>query len=175
MKNLKRIVIFGILVILSVHFSNLFAVGLKFKAKDIENKPISDSVFADSKLTMINIWGTFCGPCIMEMPDLGELSRKYDKKDFQLMGIVIDAVNRKGDPDQKMIKTANQIVEKTGANYLHVVPSKELLYGVLSEVYAVPTTFFVDKDGNLVGNVYTGSRPLAAWQAIVEEILEEIK
>lgn len=164
-------------ILLGLLFSsvNAFSAGLKFKTTDIKNKNVTDSIFADSKLTMINVWGTFCGPCIAEMPDLGKLSKAYKKKDFQLVGIVIDGVNRRGTADPKMVEAANQIVNQTGADYLHIIPSPELMNGVLSNIYAVPTTFFVDKNGNIVGKAYTGSRPMAAWKAIVDDLLKEIK
>ena len=58
---------------------------LEFTGEDLEgNKVDSKELFAKAKVTMINVWGTFCSPCIMEMPDLGELSREYADKDFQV-------------------------------------------------------------------------------------------
>ncbi|MCI6809084.1 MAG: redoxin domain-containing protein, partial [Spirochaetia bacterium] len=48
---------------------------IEFSAKDINNKNITSEIFEDAELTMINIWGTFCGPCIKEMPDLAQLNK----------------------------------------------------------------------------------------------------
>lgn len=168
LKN-KFLLISSMIFLLS---GSIFAQSLKFNAKDIQNKNISDSIFEDAELTMINVWGTFCGPCIREMPDLGKLNKSYEEKGFQIVGIVIDAVNQKGSPSAKNISAAKKIVEQTGADYIHIVPDNTLLNGVLSQIYAVPTTFFVNSKGELVGQVYTGSRSLEDWQKIVDELLK---
>ena len=90
MKNLyKKSIILGLMLLLG---TSIFAQSIKFSAKDIDGKNVSEKVFADSKITMVNVWGTFCGPCIREMPDLGVLNKKYGD-DFQIVGIVIDTVN----------------------------------------------------------------------------------
>ena len=145
---------------------------IEFSAKDINNKNISSDIFNDAQVTMINIWGTFCGPCIKEMPDLSLLSKKYDEQKFQIIGIVIDAVNRKGLPDLKTMEAAKSIVKQTGADYIHIVPDTKLQNGILQNVFAVPTTIFVDKNGNQVGETYTGSRSLADWQKIVDSLIK---
>lgn len=167
MKN-KRLIIFSLILVFS---SSIFAQSLKFNAKDIYNKNITDAIFEKVELTMVNVWGTFCGPCIREMPDLGKLNKSYADKSFQIVGIVIDAVNQKGSPSAKNISAAKKIVEQTGADYIHIVPDNNLL-NILSQIYAVPTTFFVNSKGELVGQVYTGSRSMEDWQKIVDELLQ---
>lgn len=172
MKNFNRISFITVILLFST--TSVFAQSpkLQFNTKDINNKNITEAVFKDSKVTMINVWGTYCGPCIKEMPDLGKLSSYYDKSDFQIIGIVIDGVNRKGVPDSKIISNAKTIVEQTGANYLHIIPDSKLLNGVLSQVFAVPTTFFVNSKGQIIGYAYTGSRNFDAWKAIIEETIK---
>lgn len=145
---------------------------IEFSAKDINNKNITSEIFEDAEITMINIWGTFCGPCIREMPDLAQLNKNNEKKGFQIIGIVIDAVNRKGLPDSKQMEAAKKIAKQTGADYLHIVPDAQLQNGILQDVFLVPTTIFVDKNGNQVGEIYTGSRTLSEWQEIVDSILK---
>lgn len=170
MKNLKKkSIILGLMILVG---TCVFAQPIKFSAKDIDGKNVNEAVFADSKITMVNVWGTFCGPCIREMPDLGVLNKKYGN-DFQIIGIVIDAVNAKGLVNAKTVNSAKNIVKTTGADYLHIIPDSSLLNGVLSDVYAVPTTFFVDSSGKIVGKVYTGSRTLKQWQKIVESFLPQ--
>ena len=168
----KIIIAFFIMIISSVAVFAQSKTKIEFSAKDIYNKNISSDIFEDAEVTMINIWGTFCGPCIIEMPDLGILSKKYDEEKFQIIGIVIDAVNRKGLPDSKTIEAAKSIVKQNGADYLHIVPDSKLQNGILQTVFAVPTTIFVDKNGNQIGEIYTGSRSLAEWQKIVDKLLK---
>ena len=67
-----------------------------FETVDINNNPFDQSVFTKSKLTMVNIWATFCGPCINEMPDLAELNKQYDNEKFQIVGIPVDIVDQNG-------------------------------------------------------------------------------
>ena len=57
---------------------------LTFEASTIEGAPLTSECFADSKLTMINVWATYCNPCISEMPDLGEIAASYDRSEFQI-------------------------------------------------------------------------------------------
>lgn len=169
---MKKIRIMTALVALMIAFAGMtFAqspVKIEFNAKDIYNKNVSDSIFQDAEVTMINIWGTFCGPCISEMPDLALLNKNNASKGFQIVGIVIDALNRSGLPNAKTIDAAKTIAKKTGADYLHIVPDSELIGGFLKDVFAVPTTIFVDKNGNQIGEVYTGSKNLDDWQKIVD-------
>ena len=55
-----------------------------FTAQDLEGNDVDDSIFDDYDVTMINVWGTFCGPCIQEMPDLGEISDEYADKGIRV-------------------------------------------------------------------------------------------
>ena len=165
----------SLLMVIALSSITIFAQSktkIEFSAKDINNKNITSKIFEDAQVTMINIWGTFCGPCIKEMPDLAQLNKNNENKGFQIIGIVIDAVNRKGLPDSKQMDVAKKIVKQTGADYIHIVPDSKLLNGILQNVFAVPTTIFVDKNGNQVGETYTGSRSLADWQKIVDSLIK---
>lgn len=144
-----------------------------FSATDIDGNVVDQSVLSGHKLTMVNIWATFCGPCIREMPDLGELSSAYGE-DFQIIGIVIDATDRNLQvlPEQKA--KAKQIIAETGADYLHLLPSPTLNNAILSTVTSVPTTIFVDENGNQVGDIYIGSKAKAQWKTIIDSLLDSI-
>ena len=84
MKNMnKKSIIFGLILLAG---TSIFAQSIKFSAKDIDGKNVSEKVFADSKITMVNVWGTFCGPCIREMPDLGVLNKNMVMI-FRLQGL----------------------------------------------------------------------------------------
>ena len=69
---------------------NSFFAGIT--STDLEGNEVDDSVFKGKKLTMVNIWGTFCRPCIGEMPDLQQISEDYADKDFQIFGMVCDKI-----------------------------------------------------------------------------------
>ena len=144
-----------------------------FSATDLNGNSVHQQIFSGHKLTMVNVWATFCGPCIQEMPDLGELSSAYGE-DFQIIGIVIDATDRNLQvlPEQKA--KAKQIIAETGADYLHLLPSPTLNNAILSTVTSVPTTIFVDENGNQVGDIYIGSKAKAQWKTIIDSLLNSI-
>ena len=144
-----------------------------FAAMDLEGNAVNEEIFAGHKLTMINIWATFCGPCISEMPDLAKLSTAYGD-DFQIVGIPVDITDRNGAviPDQKTL--ALEIIAYTGANYRHLIPSDSLNRAYLFGVQVVPETVFVDSEGRQVGQSYLGARSEAEWRAIIESLLETL-
>ena len=144
---------------------------LTFEASTIEGAPITSECFADSKLTMINVWATYCNPCISEMPDLGEIAASYDRSEFQIIGIVSDVTE---DADEKMIDTARNLVEDTGANYPHLLLNESLLENLVGEVDAVPTTFFVNRKGEVLGYA-VGSQSKGTWEELIDEILAEVE
>ena len=145
----------------------------KFKAVDFEGNEYDESIFKGKKLTMINIWATFCRPCINEMPDLEFLSKAYAEEDFQLIGIACDVTyNDEGYYDKALLNKANEITgEITNVTYLNLLPSASLNHIKLENVYSVPETIFVDENGNIVDRSYIGSRSYEDWKAIVDSIL----
>ena len=144
----------------------------KFTAVDLAGNEVNEYIFKGKKLTMINIWATFCRPCIGEMPDLAELNKTYADKDFQVIGIVCDVSYLNDGYEPSLYQSALDIVEMTGANYTNLLPSKSLDMIKLSEVYSVPETVFVDENGNIIGDSYIGSRPFDSWKEIVDTILD---
>jgi rhodanese-related sulfurtransferase len=145
-----------------------------FLTWDLNGLPRDETVFSDSSLTMINIWATFCSPCLREMPELGELAEEYREKGVQIIGIVADVSrNKNGAFSQDMLDTARELAAETGADYLHLLPSNDLIYAKLGEVSSVPETIFVDSQGNLVGQSYVGSRSKKEWAAILDDLLSE--
>lgn len=108
------------------------------------------------KVNVINIWATFCGPCIREMPDLDAISKEYD--DVQVIGICWDTVSLNGERDQKLYDLALKIVnEDIGVSYTMLQPSAGLMNGVLYDVFSFPTTFITDENGNILES-FSGTR-----------------
>ena len=139
-----------------------------FDTQTLEGEAVTEEIFAKADLTMVNIWGTFCGPCIAEMPDLGEISREYADKGFQIVGMVCDVM----EPGNE---TALEIVNETKADYTHVIASEDLTVNALQYVSSVPTTVFIDKEGYVVGEVYSGSRDKTTWTLLIDKYLAEVK
>lgn len=146
-----------------------------FTAKDLDGNFVTAALLRDNKLTMVNIWATFCNPCISEMSGLGKLSAAYKDKGVMILGIVIDASDSTGVAIPEMLTAAKDIVAKTGAAYRHLVPSTSLNTILLDSVSAVPTTIFVDAQGNQIGETYVGAHTDAEWTAILDKLLQEVK
>lgn len=141
------------------------------KSTDLDGNKVDDSIFKGKKLTMVNVWGTFCSPCIGEMPDLQKLSEEYADKDFRIIGIVCDIADAE---DKEKIQLAKEICEDTGVKYVSLVPSESLDDALLDSIVSVPATFFLDEDGKQLDRNYIGSRSYEGWTAIVDAIYAEL-
>lgn len=146
----------------------------QFAATDLDGNEIDQSILEGYDLTMVNIWATFCQPCIREMPDLGELAGVYAEKGIQFVGLVSDVLNADGSLSDSQVETAREIVDTTGAGYLHILPSEDL-FGLLSQVSAVPTTLFVDSEGRQVGTAFARSLTREEWEETLDAMLEEVQ
>ena len=137
-----------------------------FAAKDINGQPVTNDIFAPKKLTVVNVWGTFCPPCIGEMPELGEWSRQMPD-DVQIIGLVCDIEDEN---DKRHIKAAKEIIGKAKVDFVNVIPDSSL-QAFLSQVEAVPTTFFVNSQGQIVGEPIVGA-DVDGYKDFVEEYVK---
>lgn len=142
----------------------------KFNTVDLEGTRADESLFQGKKVTMINIWATYCGPCISEMPGLGVLAEKYADSEFQIVGLITDVQGT----DTETAESARAIIKKTKAGYRNLLVSKDLI-PTLQTVSAVPTTIFVDEKGKQIGAPYVGARPMDVWEEIIAEVLEQVQ
>lgn len=142
---------------------------LTFDATTIEGETLTSDILADSKLTMINVWATYCNPCLSEMPDLGQIAASYDPADFQIIGIVSDVSDLS---EEKDIENAASLIQETQANYPHLLLNESLYMNLVGGVDSVPTTFFVTQDGEVLGYVI-GARDKESWVTLIDELLQE--
>lgn len=136
-----------------------------FTTKDLEGNTVTESIFAEKDLTVVNIWGTFCPPCIEEMPELGEWAGNMPDN-VQIVGLIID-IN--GEEDTTHRDLAVTITEKAGAEFPQIIANGEFA-DILNGVVGVPTTLFVDQDGNIVGEPIVGAY-VDGYKAFVEDYL----
>ena len=121
-----------------------------FTATTITGKTVTNEIFASKKITVVNIWGTFCPPCIAEMPDLGEMARSLPA-DAQIIGLVCDAT-----AGSAQIQEALKITRNADADFINIIPDEQLTK-FIANVEAVPTTIFVNSRGEVVGNAIVGA------------------
>ena len=146
-----------------------------FNAQVVDGDTAGNEIFADYELTMVNLWTTTCNYCIMEMPDLEAIRAELQKKGvkFNIVGMCLD-VNQGGSVDEKKLDKVKTIISKTGIQYDTLIPDDVLWNGRLKGVNAFPETFFVDKNGNIVGETYVGSNTKADWQEIINKELSNV-
>jgi len=138
---------------------------------DLNGKEVRLGEIAGEKLTMINFWTTWCGPCIGELPELQKVHENYLEKGVRLIGVVLDAADGSGThPD--VIEEAIALMKDAGAGYIVVVPDDNLLDYSAGFQY-VPTTCFFDAQGNLVDQS-VGSSDYDGWSDRIDGLLENL-
>lgn len=138
-----------------------------FTTTDLYGNTVTQEIFAQSDLTVVNVWATYCGPCINEMPYLGELAEEYDSSKVQIVGIPTDVYN------QEYLDYALSLIHETGADYTHLLMSEELYNWGLTEIQYVPTTFFVNSEGEIIDTV-VGSMSKEDWKVLIDEKLASL-
>lgn len=149
----------------------IMALGkLEFTLNDIEGDSYKSSdIFKDNKLTMINIWGTLCTPCIKELPELQELSEELSSKGINIIGLVGDVSG------EENMEDAIAIVKKKKVEFLNLVPDDAIRETLLSKIKGYPVTIFVDSNGNLIGETIVGARSKDEYKSIAEKVFDTLK
>lgn len=140
---------------------------MEFSGVDMDGNEVSEEIFSKSKLTMVNVWATYCNPCLSEMPGLGELAGAYSPEEFQIIGIISDVQEGAGETE-----TAADLIAQTGADYPHLLLNESIYNALLADVTAVPTTFFVDANGEIL-DVVVGAMEKSEWEEMIHGFLEE--
>lgn len=146
----------------------------KFETKGVDGKDYTEKVFSDYDLTLVNVFTTWCSPCVNEIPELEKLYEEMKEKGVGVVGVVLDTVGDDAKQNEDTVKKAGVLQEKTKASYPFLVPDSTMMNGRLNGISAFPETFFVDKEGNIVGETYSGSHSLDEWKEIVEKELENV-
>ena len=138
-----------------------------FSTYDMEAQPVDESIFSGYDLTMVNIWATWCGYCVQEMPELAKLKDMLPEN-VNLITICDDATTE--------TELAYNILQQTGAtNFQTLMGTQEIYDQFLYQVYAFPTTYFLDSQGNPVGEPIVGVPDLqdaaGAYYGVTMEVL----
>jgi len=121
-----------------------------FTTTTVTGETVTNEIFAAKKITIVNIWGTFCPPCIAEMPELGEMARNLPA-DAQIIGLVCDASE-----NSVQIQRAQKILQEANADFVNIIPNEQLIK-FTENVEAVPTTIFINSKGEVVGTAIIGA------------------
>jgi thiol-disulfide isomerase/thioredoxin len=143
---------------------------LGLKTKDIDGGSFDAAANKGEALTIFNVWATWCSPCVDELPALAKIAKEYEAKGVRVVGIQLDAIDGKGAVDNKAIKEAKKLLAKAKAKFPSIVPSKEI-ESILNKASAIPMTFLVGPDGELVDTVI-GGMDYNSWRAAVDKALK---
>ena len=146
-----------------------------FETTDIDGNTYTEKVFSDYDLTLVNAFTTWCSPCVNEMPELEKLYQEMKDQGVGVVGMVLDSVSEDGTPDDSIVQKAQLLKEKTGVTDPLLIPDKGFLNGRISGLQSFPESFFVDKDGNIVGDPIMGSNTFDGWKEAVEKQLAALK
>lgn len=147
----------------------------EFAMQDINGNSYTEEMFQDYDLTMVNVFTTWCTPCVEEIPDLDKLYQSMKDQGVNVVGVLLDVLDEKGGIIQENLETARLLAERTNATYPFLIPDDSYMNGRLIGIEGFPETFFVDKDGNIVGETYSGSGDLEYWTSIVEKELSNVR
>lgn len=125
-------------------------------------KTMSFSDVTKGKVVLLNIWATWCGPCRRELPDLVALSQEMASKGVVIVGVSLD----EKEPRLQNVKT---FVEKMGIPYVNVIDNLKIsdAYG---GIQSIPTTFIIDRQGNVVQKI-VGMQSKEAFRAAITKAL----
>ena len=120
----------------------------EFSEKDMEGNIVTSDIFSDYDATIVNFWSNGCGSCVEEMPYLEELYQEFKDKNINLIGVGSDS----GQGEEELA-TAKEILSAKGVTYCNISPDpdNELYKDFISELNGYPTTYVVDKEGNIIG------------------------
>lgn len=126
-----------------------------FEGKDLDGNPVkSDELFSANAVTVVNFWFTSCKPCVGELADLDALNRELAEKGGALIGVNTFTL----DGDEAAISEAKDVLAKKGATYQNVYfPSDGEAGKFTANIFAYPTTYVVDRSGNIVGEPIVGA------------------
>ena len=139
---------------------------LCFSGKDVYGNEVNTAdVFAKNKITVVNIWASWCPPCAREIPELDKLNKELNGKGCAVVGLLDDG------EDPRVLEDAKYILEDAQATYLNMIFPEQISVEVEFEVY--PTTFFVDHNGTILGDPVVGARP-DQYKKTVEKLLSNM-
>ena len=144
-----------------------------FEGKDLDGNEVkSDELFSGNAVTVVNFWFTTCSPCVGELGDLDALNKELAEKGGALIGINSFTL----DGDEKAIAEAKEVLAKKGATYQNIYFGSGGDAGKFVEnVFAYPTTYVVDRNGNIVGDpivgAITGKSQAEALQKLIDQAL----
>ena len=143
-----------------------------FTGSDLDGGSVSSDIFAENSVTVVNFWFSSCAPCVGELPELNALNEELMEKGGAVIGINTDTLGGSSDS----ISEAKKILEKQGALYRNLYfddASKDAI-DFANSITAFPTTYLVDRSGNIIGEPLRVSIDNEASMKMLKEQIDKI-
>ena len=138
---------------------------LSFRTTDLDGNPVSsEDLFRNNKITMVNIWGTWCINCMNEMADLAALHTRLQEKGCGIVGVEYEGKPIEGE----MADEARRVMAQYGTNYPNVVIPED--NPIFNEVTGYPTSFFVDSAGRILTYPIAGAA-VELYEPTIDKLL----
>ena len=142
-----------------------------FEGKDLDGNPVkSDELFSANAVTVVNFWFTGCKPCVGELSELDALNKELAKKGGALIGVNTSTL----DGDETEISEAKDVLAKKGVTYQNVYFAPDGEAGkFITNILAYPTTYVVDRSGNIVGEPIVGAITEKKQTETLQKLIEQ--
>ena len=142
-----------------------------FEGKDLDGNAVkSDELFSGNAVTVVNFWFTTCNPCVGELAELDALNEELAEKGGSLIGVNTFTL----DGDEAAISEAKDVLAKKGATYQNVYFDSDGEAGKFTtNIFAYPTTYVVDRSGNIVGEPIVGAITEKKQAETLQKLIEQ--
>lgn len=142
-----------------------------FEGKDLDGNTVkSDELFSGNTVTVVNFWFTTCNPCVGELAELDALNKELAEKGGSLIGVNTFTL----DGDEAAISEAKDVLAKKGATYQNVYFDSDGEAGKFTaNIFAYPTTYVVDRSGNIVGEPIVGAITEKKQAETLQKLIEQ--
>ena len=142
-----------------------------FEGKDLDGNTVkSDELFSGNAVTVVNFWFTTCNPCVGELAELDALNKELAEKGGSLIGVNTFTL----DGDEAAISEAKDVLDKKGATYQNVYFDSDGEAGKFTtNIFAYPTTYVVDRNGNIVGEPIVGAITEKKQAETLQKLIEQ--
>lgn len=144
----------------------------QFEGNDLDENKVDSSIFAENAVTVVNFWFNDCKPCVEELSEMNALNDRIKEQGGEVIGVNVGTL----DGNKENIATAKQILETKGAKYRNIYFDSNSDAGKFAlGVTAFPTTYVIDRNGNIVGEALLGGIDnddnLNTLQNTIDEVL----
>ena len=139
----------------------------------LDGEPVKGTDFSENTLTVMNIWATWCGPCVKELPELEKIDEAFADKGVKVVGVLQDGITAAGEQDAQVIEQAKALLSDAKADYQMVLPDDTLVNEFISTMMAFPTTIFIDSEGRIIETI-VGSNDFTGWSEAIEKALTDL-